>query len=139
MKGSWVTEPVSPNSEIEFIRLLLWSPMAHPYDLGVISNYISDPPNLHLSLAPLHLTVKIFRLLLKISVQWCKYEYNSIFGIPSKERDIMGNKHMWWLFLCGSAPLSPHGATDGLMAVSQIVRVQLFNYLSNRSTDNRSN
>ena len=87
----------------------------------------------------------IFRLLLKISVQWCKYEYNSIFGIPSKERDIMGNKHMWWLILkssnrirfssiylisallkCGSAPLSPHGATHGLMAVSQIVRVQLF-------------
>lgn len=39
------------------------------------------------SLVPLHLTEKIFRLLLKISVQRSNYEYHIIFGVPSKERD----------------------------------------------------
>ena len=41
-----------------------------------------------LSLFRLHLIVKIFRLLLKISVQTSNYEFISIFAVPSKERDI---------------------------------------------------
>ena len=42
---------------------------------------------IQVTLVPLHLTVKIFRLLLKISVQRSSNEYCSFFGIPSKERD----------------------------------------------------
>ena len=41
-----------------------------------------------LSLFRLHLIVKIFRLLLKISVQTSNHEFISIFAVPSKERDI---------------------------------------------------